>query len=321
MTRRRLCALFVIALSSAGSACNVLFSLDDYTAPTLGSCSSCAADECQCAPKAPAGFDHARLRVAKPSDLCPQGTIAGVAMGQGTRDTGCTCGCDSPTSVPCGLSVFTSPDCTGAPAQTITAGLCTAFTDSGSASAAVRPVGAAACAVQAKLALPDFDVRVLACLDQLPSSEGCDERTTCTARLDAPFDPSPCIVAKPGAQVSCPDSYSHKYVFATGFDDQRTCDASGCACSSQKCAGTTVTVCADALCQDTPKCARKAEGLTGCLGFTGLTHGTLDNAGSTDGQCAPSGDAASVGTLTASGSVIVCCRDTLAKGTSADGGA
>lgn len=303
---------FALLASGALGACNVFFSLDDYAAPELASCSSCAAARCQCAPKAPAGFDHARLRLAaKTADVCPAGTVAGVAMGQGAKDDGCACGCDSPApGAACGLAIFAGKGCQGSPAESITGQSCTALaSSSGDKSEAVLPAAGAICPAQAEPRPPEFTKRVLACLDQLPDAAGCDERTTCTAALDPPFDPSPCIVAKPGASAACPDSYSHQYTFATGFDDQRNCDGSACACSPPECPDTTVTLCQDAACQNA--CGLSAQSFTNCKDFAGLTHGRVDFDGKTKGACAPSGEATSSGSLTPKGSVVVCCRGAL----------
>lgn len=306
MSRR---AALVLGLSSALGACNVFYSLDDYAAPSLASCSSCAAERCQCAPKAPAGFDHARLLVpAKASSLCPSGTVAGVAMGQGASDTGCACSCASPApGGACALAVYTGKGCKGSPVKTLADATCASVgASSDPLSAAIVPA-AGACTPSAERVEPSFDVPVLACLDQLPGTTGCDDRTTCTAAADAPFDPSPCIVAKAGASVDCPDSYSHRYVFATGFDDQRTCDGSQCACSPQKCPDTKVSLCQDSICS--LSCNAWTGG--GCKDFGGLTHGRVDFDGKTEGECTPSGSATASGSLTATGSVVVCCRGTL----------
>lgn len=295
------------------SACNVLFSLDDYAAPELSTCSSCAAARCLCAPNAPVGFEHARLRVAVGSDeLCPQGTVIGVAMGQAARDTGCACKCDGPVpGAACALAVFSNDSCSGAPDQTITAAdSCVAFSSTPPVWVAVRPAAGSTCTATADARAPDFDVRVLACLDQLPGSSECDARTTCTAALDPPFDPSPCIVAKPGAQVACPDSYSHKYVFATGFDDQRSCDASGCACTPPICPSTTVSLCSDVSCADAG-CPEGPQAFSNCRYAFGPTHGKVVVDGKTQGECEPTGEAGSDGALTATGSLVVCCRDAL----------
>lgn len=311
MTPRPSRAVLVVAASLALSACNLAFSLDDYAAPALEPCSTCAAERCQCAPKAPTGFDHARLRVApKAGEVCPSGTVAGVAMGKGVEDTGCACGCDSPApGAACGLAVFAGKGCQGAPSSLLTASSCTALGVSGDSSVAVLPAAGASCPAKALANAPEFEVRVLACLDQLPSESGCDERTTCAAAADAPFDPSPCIVAKPGAKVECPDSYSHEYSFATGFDDQRSCSASGCACSPQECPDTKVTLCQDAACQSS--CGLSAQSFGNCKDFAGLTHGRVDFDGKTAGSCTPSGSSAASGSLTTTGSLVVCCRSAL----------
>lgn len=320
MTGVRLRLGVVFAASATLGACNLLFSLDDWAGPSLEPCSPCTTARCQCAPEAPPGFDYVRLRVpAKPEDLCPAGTVKGADMGQGARDTGCACECDSPSpGAPCALAIFAGKSCQGAPAQSISSKSCTALTVSGDSSAAVVPAADATCPALASPRPPDFDVRVLACIDQLPGEAGCAGGTICTAALDAPFDPSPCIMAKPGASVTCPESYSHKYVFDTTFDDQRTCDASDCACSPQECPDTTVSLCQDSACATS--CGLSAQSFTNCKDFGGLTYGKVVFDGTTEGQCMPSGTSAASGTLTALGSVVVCCRDTLPKGSPGDGG-
>jgi len=309
--KRRVTALGVLG-SALVSACNVFFSLEDYAAPELSSCSTCAAERCQCVPKAPAGFDHARLRTtASAEDLCPSGTVAGVAMGQGERNTGCECACDSPASgAACGLAIFAGAGCGGSAAKLVGAA-CTPFGTTGEASALVVPAAGASCPSLALPRPPEFEVAVLACLDQLPGEGGCDDRTTCSASAGAPFDPSACIVAKPGAPATCPDSYSHRYVFRTGFDDQRSCDATACKCAPQQCPDTKVSLCKDAACTDCPK---SAEVLAGCTGFGGLVAGRVDVDGKTQGQCSPSGSATVAGTLTATGALVVCCRRALGSG-------
>lgn len=315
MSRFSLRTASIFAASAALGACNLLFSLDDYAAPALDSCSTCAATRCQCAPDAPAGFDYVRLRIQpKASDVCPQGTVAGVKMGQDAKDTGCACECQSPSpGAPCALAIFAGNGCQGDPEQTISSKSCTALTVSGSSSAAVRPA-AGTCAASAAPREPDFQTRVLACIDQKPGGSGCDDRTTCTAALDAPFDPSPCIMGKPGAPVDCPASYSHKYVFDTSFDDQRTCDASACDCGPQQCPDTKVALCQDSACQV------NCQSFVDCVNFGGLSHGRVVFDGTTEGQCTPSGTAPVSGSLTALGPLVVCCRDTLPKGSSGDGG-
>jgi hypothetical protein len=320
MTRPTLRAALISAFSGLLAACNLLFSLDDYAAPELASCSTCAAERCACAPKAPSGFDYARLRVpAGVDDLCPAGTVAGVAMGQGAKDTGCDCQCDGPApGAPCALAIYSGKGCQGAPTTTLTSSTCTDIGVTGDSSAAVIPAATTGCQAKAAVHPPDFAVRVLACLDQAPSQGGCDDRTTCAAALEPPFDPSPCIVAQPGEKASCPESYSHKYLFVTTLDDQRSCDASGCTCSPQQCPTTTVTLCQDPACQT--NCGLTAESFTNCKDFAGLTHGRVDVDGTTQGTCQPGGQATSSGSVTASGSVVVCCRSALPKASYGDGG-
>ncbi|MBI3202931.1 MAG: hypothetical protein HYZ29_15440 [Myxococcales bacterium] len=314
MSRRRLAAVVAVGSSSALAACNVFFSLEDYAGPAEAACSSCAAERCRCTPQAPAGFDHARLFVAaKASDLCPSGTVAGVAMGQGAKDTGCACECVGPASgSTCALAIYPKKGCTGAPAQLITSSSCTPLTGSGELSTAVVPAAGATCTAQAAPRSPAFAVRVLACLDQLPGDAGCASGEVCAAAAGAPFDPSPCLVAKPGAGGSCPDNYSHKYVFATGFEDQRSCDDSACSCSPPTCPDTQVTLCQDAACQ--ANCGLSAQSFTNCKDFSGLTHGRVDVAGKTSGTCEPTGEAKASGTVSPTGTSVVCCRALLAQG-------
>ncbi|MCC6666527.1 MAG: hypothetical protein IT375_22435 [Polyangiaceae bacterium] len=314
MSRRLPRAVAVLGLSGTLAACNVFFALDDYAGPSDAACSSCAAEQCQCTPTAPAGFDHARLFVAaKVSDLCPSGTLAGVAMGQGAKDTGCACECVSPPSgAACALAVFTGKGCQGTPAQSIASSSCTALTGSGELSAAVVPAAGAACPAQAAPRQAAFGVYVLACLDPVPGAAGCAAGSVCAAAAPAPFDPSPCLVAQPGASPACPQAYSHEYVFATGFDDQRLCDGSACACSPQTCPDTQVTLCQDAACQS--NCGLKSQSFTNCKDFAGLTHARVDFAGKTQGTCQPSGEAKASGALGATGTLTVCCRNELAQG-------
>lgn len=315
MTHRRLRVLLALGVSSTLAACTLVFSLDDYAAPTLAVCSSCAANRCQCAPNAPTGFDYARLRVpAKTEDVCPSGTVAGVAMGQGVEDDGCECACDSPAAgAACSLAIFAGKGCKGSPVQSIALGACTALGTSGDSSAAVLPAAGKACPVHATLRPPAFTVPVLVCLDPLPGDSGCDERTTCTAAPGPPFEATACIIAKPGAAVSCPDSYSHKYLFATEFDDQRSCDSSACACSPQECPDTTVSLCQDPACQ--ASCGVSGQNFLNCKDFAGLTHGQVVSDGKTVGKCEASGEATSSGSVATSGLVTVCCRNALPKGT------
>lgn len=305
-------AAVCLALPAVLGACNLLFSMDDYAGPSHASCKSCAAESCQCVAKAPAGLAYARLHVnATIADLCPIGMLAGVWMGQGARDTGCNCGCDSPASgAPCALAIYSGKGCVGLPSQTIGSSSCTALGVT-TGSAAVIPAPGTSCSVVAKVNDPDFGVRVRACLDESPVQSGCDSATICAAAPGSPFDDSPCIAGKPGQDVSCPSDYSHRYVFATGFVDQRKCDPAGCSCAAQECPTTKVTLCQDTACSS--NCLLSATPFTNCKDFGGGTHGRVDSDGKTEGLCTPSGQSATLTNtkVTATGSLVVCCRNTL----------
>ncbi len=317
MTRFRHLAAMTLAIAASATACSVLFSLDDYAGPgQLAPCGSCGADHCQCAPTAPSGFEYARLLApASPQDGCPTGTVAGQAMGQGALDPGCSCKCGNPPpGGECALKLFAGSGCTGTPAQSIGPGACVAVTVSGAASAATLLSAGTPCTVSAEREPAQFGVPISACLDSSPGGD-CGSESVCTAALEAPFDPAACIVATASAATSCPAGYPHKYVFATGIADSRTCDPAGCGCKPQKCPDAKVSLCQDAACQT---CLKTAEPISTCANFGGLPFARLDNAGTTEGACQPEGQAITSGSVKATGSAMVCCHQTLAA--SADAG-
>jgi hypothetical protein len=209
--------------------------------------------------------------------------------------------------------LFTGSGCSGTPAQSIGPGGCTPVTVTGAASAATLLSAGVPCTASAERQPARFGVPVLACLDASPGS-GCGSDSTCTAALDAPFDPAACIVATATTATSCPAGYPHKYLFATGLSDSRTCDPSGCGCNPQKCPDTKVSLCQDAACQT---CLKTAEAINTCASFGGLPFARLDNAGTTDGACQPNGQAVSSGSVDPTGSLMVCCHQTFAGGSDA----
>ena len=308
--------LAVVAL--LGSACNVLFSLDGYAGDqTLASCSSCKAERCQCAPKAPADFDYVRLHFpSSAGDGCPSGTTAALALGQGARDTGCACSCKSPApGGACGLAIFAGKGCSGMPSQMLTGAACTAISVTGEASAATLLAAGTPCEVTADLVAPEFATPILACIDATPGSD-CDSKSICTAAPDAPFDAAACVLAKTDGDTSCPAAYGHKYKLSTGRDDQRSCGASGCGCDPQKCPSTLISLCDSADCSSCPKANQP---INGCADFGGLSHALVNSAGTTQGGCQPQGSATSIGIVKPTGTRVVCCRDALASA-SADAG-
>jgi hypothetical protein len=313
--------LVSVLLAIAGFAgCNVVFSLDDYAGAGAKSCSHCAGSRCACEPVPPDAFDFARLaRAPVFGQTCPDGMVAGQALGSGQRDTGCACRCDSPaTGTPCGLVAYGQIACGGDPQATIQSSSgCAPLPSAGQPSARVMaPSGS--CAPSAERNPPEFDVPFLACLDQKPASDpACDSGSLCTTSAQGPFDPAACVMAKSELESTCPSGYPHGYTFATGFDDLRSCDDTSCSCKPQVCSGSEVSLCLDSACGNCPKKAGEPDGgqpLTGCFDFGGLTHAKVDVPGVTTGACQPTGQSTSSGTLSASGTLLVCCRNALGKG-------